>query len=128
MSGWHVMRHQDPRYGNLSPRDANMMDAIEGEGLSFAATPGQVEDAQNLYLRWSATDWRKAEQVAYQALHAAAFTRPLIDFALDGFADQGFEVDAKATAGEVGAFISERVARTSFPQGKGHLNRALPPR
>ena len=122
------MRHRDLRYGNLSPRDANMMDAIEGEGLSFAATSGQVEDAQNLYLRWSATDWRKAEQVAYQVLHVAAFTRPLIDFAFDGFADQGFEVDAKATAGDVGAFISERVARTSFPQGKGHLNRTLPPR
>jgi hypothetical protein len=104
------------------------MDAIEGEGLSFAATPGQVEDAQNLYLRWSATDWRKAEQVAYQALHVAAFTRPLIGAALDGIAAQGSEVGHQATAREVSFFLSERVSRTSFPQGKGHLNRALPPR
>jgi hypothetical protein len=104
------------------------MDAIEGEALLYGATPCQVEDAQNLYLRWSATDWRKAEQVAYQALHVAAFIRPFIGAALNGFSDQGFKLDAKATAGEVSAFLSERVARTSFPQGKGHLNRALPPR
>jgi hypothetical protein len=122
------MRHCDPRYGNLSPRDANMMDAIEGEALLYGATPGQVQDAQNLYLRWSATDWRKAEQVAYQALHVAAFTRPFIDAALKGFADQGFKVGHQATASEVSSFLSERVARTIFPQGKGHLNRALPPR
>lgn len=128
MGGPHVMKHRDPRYGNLSPRDANMMDAIEGEALLCGATPSQVEDAQNLYLRWSATDWRKAEQVAYQALQVAAFTRPCIDAALVGIATQGVEVDHKATASEVSAFLSERVARMSFPQGKGHLNRALPAR
>ena len=122
------MKHRDPRYGNLSPRDANIIDAIEGEALRFGATPSQVEDAQNLYLRWSATDWRKAEQVAYQSLQFAAFTRSLIDAASDGIAAQNFEVGTKATASEVSVFLSERIARMSFPQGKGHLNRVLPPR
>ena len=104
-----------------------MMDAIEGEALRWGATPCQVEDAQNLYLRWSATDWRKAERVAYQALQVAALTRPLIDAALVGYASQNLESDDKATASQVSAFLSERVARMSFPQGKGHLNRVLPP-